>query len=70
MYKRQLTNYDNNDPVSPSVLRRYFLDTAESLRVDQPVPFTVTASCLLLVGGMADTVAAQGANLDADRAFA
>ena len=47
---RVLTSYDNDDPVAPSVLRRYFLDTAETLRVHQPVPFTVTASCLLLAG--------------------
>ena len=54
-----LTGYDNDDPVSPSVLRRFFLDTAETLRADQPVPFTVTASCLLLVGGMADNLECQ-----------
>ena len=54
-----LTGYDNDDPVSPSVLRRYFLDTAETLRAEQPVPFTVTASCLLLVGGMADNLECQ-----------
>jgi hypothetical protein len=54
-----LTGYDNDDPVSPSVLRRYFLDIAETLRVDQPVPFTVKASCLLLVGGMADNLECQ-----------
>ena len=54
-----LTSYDNDDPVAPSVLRRYFLDTAETLRVDQPVPFTVTASCLLLVGGMPDNLECQ-----------
>ena len=58
-----LTGYDNDDPVSPSVLRRYFLDTAETLRAEQPVPFTVTASCLLLVGGMADNL--DGQNLAA-----
>ena len=54
-----LTGYDNDDPISPSVLRRYFLDTAETLRAEQPVPFTVTASCLLLVGGMADNLECQ-----------
>ena len=58
-----LTGYDSDDPVAPSVLRRYFLDTAETLRAEQPVPFTVTASCLLLVGGMADNL--DGQNLAA-----
>ena len=54
-----LTGYDNDDPVSPSVLRCYFLVTAETLRAEQPVPFTVTASCLLVVGGQADNLECQ-----------
>ena len=58
-----LTGYDNDDPVSPSVLRRYFLDISETLRAEQPLPFTMTASCLLLVGGMADNL--DGQNLAA-----
>ena len=51
-----LAGYDNNDPVSPSVLRVQLLALAASLRGNNSAAFTVTAPCLLLVGGNDDNL--------------
>ena len=41
---------------TPSVLRRKFLELGIKLREADPVPFTVTLACLLVVGGNADNL--------------
>ena len=53
-----LAAYDTevNTPVSPSVLRRKLLLLSVQLRATDPTVFTVTAACLLVVGGNADNV--------------
>ena len=48
--------FEGNDTVTPSVLRCRLLRLARQLRAEQPVPFTVTHSCLLTVGGDADNL--------------
>ena len=40
--------------LTPSVLRRKLLELGTSLRASNPVPFTVTAACLMVVGGATD----------------
>ena len=40
--------------LTPSVLRRKLLELGTSLRASNPVPFTVTAACLMVVGGASD----------------
>ena len=56
-----LGGYDDNTPISPSVLRSHLLRVAATLRGDQPIPFTATAACLIIVGGQADNL--EGSNL-------
>ena len=53
-----LSSYDSDidSVVTPSVLRRRFLEIGAKLRAADPVPFTVTAACLLVVGGNADNL--------------
>ena len=49
-----LAHWTDNTPVSPSVLRKFFITTAVRLRAETPATFTVTPACMLLVGGAAD----------------
>ena len=56
-----LGGYDDNTPISPSVLRSHLLRVVATLRGDQPIPFTATAACLIIVGGQADNF--EGSNL-------
>ena len=53
-----LADYDSdiNIAVSPSVLRRELLLLAVQLRTTTPTAFTVTPSCLMVVGGNADNL--------------
>ena len=48
--------FEGDDTLTPSVLRCRLLRLARQLRAKQPVPFTVTHSCLLTVGGDADNL--------------
>ena len=50
----QAFDSDITTPLSPSVLRRHMLRLAVGLRADNASPFTVTLSCLLVVGGNAE----------------
>ena len=47
---------DIDSVVTPSFLRRKFLELGTKLRAADPVPFTVTMACLLVVGGNADNL--------------
>ena len=49
-----LAHWTDNTPVSPSVLRKFFITTVVRLRAETPATFTVTPACMLLVGGTAD----------------
>ena len=52
-----LADFDTDDAVialTPSVLRRKLLELAVHARARDAVPFTVTAACLLVVGGIVD----------------
>ena len=49
-----LAHWNDNKPVSPSVLRKFFITTAVRLRSETPATFTITPACMLLVGGAAD----------------
>ena len=51
-----LSALTNNEPLTPSVLRRHLLRLAATMRPEQPVPLTVTVACLLVVGGNADNL--------------
>ena len=46
-----LQHYTANDAVTPSVLRAWLLRKAAQLREADATPFTVTAGCMLVVGG-------------------
>ena len=49
-----LAHWTDNLPVSPSVLRKFFITSAVRLRTETPATFTVTPACMLLVGTMSE----------------
>ena len=51
-----LDSTDFGMAVAPSVLRRKLLELGAKLRGTNGVPFTVTAACLIVVGGNADNL--------------
>ena len=51
-----LNRLNENEAITPSVLRRKMLALAASLRVETPALFCVTIACLFVVGGDADNL--------------